>query len=87
MAPRQRLRNLFDIDLDHSAAKFFIICRVMAREHRPGEPAPETGHYAEHNVFGTPTGAVKHVVEGDRLPGAPRGFTWRLVETERPGDC
>jgi hypothetical protein len=46
-------------------------------EHQPGDEAPHTGHYEELNVFGTPTGAVIHRHEGEMLPSAPRGFTWR----------
>jgi hypothetical protein len=46
-------------------------------EHQPGDRAPATAHYEELNVFGSPTGAVVHVREGDRLPAAPRNFTWR----------
>jgi hypothetical protein len=38
------------------------------QEHEPGTPAPATGHYEELNVFGTPTGRVEHVREGERLP-------------------
>jgi hypothetical protein len=49
-------------------------------EHRPGDTAPTTGHYEELNVFGARTGALHHVKEGEPLPGAPRGFVWRLVE-------
>ena len=41
-----------------------------------------TGHYEELNVFGTPTGKVEHVREGERLPHAPRGFGWRRIEEE-----
>jgi hypothetical protein len=51
-------------------------------EHRPGAPAPRTGHYEELNVFGTPTGKVVHAEEGSKLPAAPRGFSWRHVVTE-----
>jgi hypothetical protein len=51
-------------------------------EHRPGERASETGHYEELNVFGAPTGKVTHAKEGDELPTAPRGFTWRRVSRE-----
>jgi hypothetical protein len=36
---------------------------------------PTTGHYEELNVFGSPTEAVVHVREGDRLPYALRSFT------------
>ena len=34
-------------------------------EHQPGDRAPATAHYEELNVFGSPTGAVVHVREGD----------------------
>jgi hypothetical protein len=32
------------------------------------------------NCRGTPTGRVEHVREGERLPRAPRGFSWRQIE-------
>jgi hypothetical protein len=41
-----------------------------------------TGHYEELNVFGSPTGKVQHVHEGERVPDAPRGFSWRQIEEE-----
>ena len=50
------------------------------QEHQPGTHAPVTGPYEELNVFGTPTGKVEHVREGERLPHAPRGFSWREIE-------
>jgi hypothetical protein len=49
------------------------------QEHTPGTRAL-TGHYEELNVFGSPTGKVEHVHEGERLPHAPRGFSWRHIE-------
>jgi hypothetical protein len=49
-------------------------------EHGPGTHAPVSGHYEELNIFGTPTGRVEHVREGERLPHAPRGFSWRQIE-------
>ena len=52
------------------------------QEHQPGTHAPATGHYEELNVFGTRTGRVEHVREGERLPHGPRGFTWREVEEQ-----
>jgi hypothetical protein len=52
--------------------------------HLPGDPAPRTGHYEECNVFGTSSGIVRHVTEGEPLPSLPRGFTWRRVKQE---DC
>ena len=55
----------------------------MAREeHQPGTRAPETGLYEELNIFGSSTGRVEHVREGERLPLAPRGFTWRHLEDD-----
>ena len=51
-------------------------------EHRPGEPAPEHGHYEELNVFGTPTGRTTQAREGEALPQGPIGFTWRRIEAE-----
>jgi hypothetical protein len=50
------------------------------QEHTPGTRALVTGHYEELNVFGSPTGKVKNVQEGERLPHAPRGFSWRHIE-------
>ncbi len=49
-------------------------------EHNPGELVLVMGHYEELNVFGSPTGRRTTLVKGDRMPAAPRGFTWRLVE-------
>ena len=39
-------------------------------EHRPGEPASRSGQYEELNVFGSRTGRMAHVEEGNELPGA-----------------
>jgi hypothetical protein len=52
------------------------------QEHQPGTHAPVTGQYEELNAFGTRTGRVEHVHEGELLPSAPRGFTWRQVTEE-----
>jgi len=46
---------------------------------QPGDRAPNSGGYQELNVFGSPTGRVVLVAEGDKLPRAPRGFTWRSL--------
>jgi len=48
---------------------------------RPGDPAPETGHYTELNVSGQQTGILIYAKKGDLLLRAPIGFTWRLVKT------
>jgi len=50
-------------------------------EYLPGTAAPHTGFFEEFNVFGTETGAVTFVNEGESLPGAPRGFTWRPIRS------
>jgi hypothetical protein len=49
-------------------------------EHQPGAHAPITGHFEELNIFGSPTGRVEPAQEGERLPPAPLGFSWRLIE-------
>jgi hypothetical protein len=49
-------------------------------EHQPGTHAPITGHFEELNIFGSPTGKVEHVREGERLSDAPQGFSWRHIE-------
>ena len=46
-------------------------------EYRPGEPVPGAGVYEELNVFGSPTGRCAVMAEGEELPAAARGFTWR----------
>ena len=51
-------------------------------EHAPGDHAPATDHYEQLNIFGTPTGWVVRVTEGERLPAAPRGCTWRRIDRE-----
>ena len=55
---------------------------ILHGEHQPETHAPLTGHDEELNIFGTPTGKVEHVREGERLPHAPRGFSWRRMEEE-----
>ena len=45
----------------------------------PGELAPTAGVYEELNVFGSGTGRVPDVRDGETLPAAPRGFSWRSL--------
>ena len=52
---------------------------MTARDCTPGVRAPSAGTYEERNVLGTPTGIRVSVTEGEVLPAAPRGFTWRMV--------
>jgi hypothetical protein len=53
------------------------------QEHRPGDCTPVTGRYEELNVFGTRTGKTVHVEEGEPLPAAPCGYTWRRILPSR----
>ena len=54
---------------------------MMAPEYPPGIRAPSAGTYEQRNVLGSPTGVRVTVAAGEVLPAAPRGFTWRMVET------
>jgi hypothetical protein len=45
------------------------------RHLKPGEPAPATDSYQEHNIFGTPTGKRVDVNECAPMPSAPHSFT------------
>ena len=49
------------------------------REYPPGDRAPDNGRYEELNVFGAPTGRTATMEQGQELPPAPQGFTWREV--------
>jgi hypothetical protein len=49
------------------------------QHHMPGEPAPATGDYEQHGVFGAATGVRVIVLAGRPLPAAPIGFTWTLA--------
>ncbi|HEY2619687.1 MAG TPA: hypothetical protein VGI78_20265 [Acetobacteraceae bacterium] len=53
---------------------------MTLREYPPGMRAPSAGTYEQRNVLGTPTGVRVTVAQGDVLPAAPRGFTWRMVD-------
>jgi hypothetical protein len=46
----------------------------------PGSAAPTSGTYCLLNVFGAVVGDPVRVPQGNHLPPAPRGFTWRLVQ-------
>ena len=47
-------------------------------EHPPGHPAPVAGVYRLLNVFGSETIEAIHVAQGQPLPPAPLGHSWRL---------
>jgi hypothetical protein len=49
-------------------------------EHDPTDKAPASGKYELLNIFGTPTGELVTVREGDRLPASALGYRWRLVD-------
>jgi hypothetical protein len=54
---------------------------AAAREYPPGTAAPSGGTYEQCSVLGAPTGVRVTVARGQELPAAPRGFTWRAVES------
>lgn len=51
--------------------------QMSTTEYEPGDSAPASGHFAELNVFGTPTGTVVTMQHGESLPALPRGFSWK----------
>jgi hypothetical protein len=53
-------------------------------EYDPTDDAPVSGRYELLNVFGTATGEAVSAMEGERLPAAPRGFSWRQVAVDEP---
>ena len=53
---------------------------LMTEGYEPNDPAPKTGYYEELDARGRPTGYVVHARQGEALPGAAPGFTWRLTE-------
>ena len=55
---------------------------MTRREYPPGMRAPSAGIYEQRNVLGSPTGVRVTVAEGEELPAAPRGFTWRVVNAQ-----
>ncbi len=59
---------------------------VTEREYPPGTQAPVGGTYEQRNVLGSPTGTRVTLDQGEMLPAAPRGFTWRMVEASGTGD-
>jgi hypothetical protein len=58
------------------------------QEHKPGDPAPRSGHYRLLNIFGNETHVRVHASRDHPLPEAPRGFGWRLEhETDDPDEA
>lgn len=53
-------------------------------EYIPGESAEVSGTYELLNFAGTPTGQTVAVEEGQALPPAPLGWTWRLIPDDAP---
>jgi hypothetical protein len=51
---------------------------MSAPDHPPGHAAPTTGVYRLLNIFGTETIEAAHVAQGQPLPAAPLGHSWRL---------
>ena len=52
----------------------------MVSDHAAGSRAPVSGDYELLNVFGSRTGETVAIVEGEFLPAAPIGFSWRLIK-------
>jgi hypothetical protein len=50
---------------------------MAPRAYQPSKPAPMAGEYQELNALGAPTGRMALMAQGDQLPPAPRGFSWR----------
>jgi Resolvase, N terminal domain len=50
----------------------------------PTDDAPASGRYELLNIFGTPTSEAVSASEGERLPAAPLGYTWRLIAVDEP---
>ncbi|HTW71559.1 MAG TPA: hypothetical protein VME47_16850 [Acetobacteraceae bacterium] len=50
---------------------------MQRTEYSSGDRVPNSGDYEELNVFGSWTGRIAQMTEGDRFPAGPRGFTWR----------
>ena len=46
----------------------------------PGQPAPVTGYYLAHDMFGESVAQVAPVRKGEPLPPLPKGFTWVLMD-------
>jgi hypothetical protein len=59
----------------------------LAREYSPQALAPVAGTYEQCSVLGSPTGVRVNLARGERLPAAPRGFTWRVVESPPERDA
>ena len=55
-------------------------------EYAPGDPAPFSGIYELLNVLGFPSKTRIPRRQGEQLPPAPLGWSWRFVgtETNRP---
>jgi hypothetical protein len=53
---------------------------------RRGDQAPDTGRYEALNIFGARTGRMVHAEDGEALPAAPHGFTWRRIADEADAD-
>ena len=56
---------------------------MLVPEYPPGIPVPVGGVYEQRNVLGAPTGEHVAMARGERLPAAPRGFTWCLLEARK----
>jgi hypothetical protein len=89
LGERREAKRLAPADPDQTIACQRMPYSRMQTEtdHRPGELAPDSGQYSLLNVFGSMSSEAAQVLRGNRLPPAPRGFTWRMVsKKEQRGD-
>jgi hypothetical protein len=59
---------------------------MQRTEYLPGDRVPRSGDYEELNVFGSWTGRVTQMTEGDHFPPTARGFTWRPLSERSAAD-
>ena len=55
---------------------------LLPFEYAPNDNAPASGRYELLNISGTPTHEAISASEGERLPAAPLGYSWRLVAND-----
>ena len=80
LAQPQRLRTIVGARLtwiSDQVGTSDYVADMERCEFQPGDLAPATGEYEQLNVFGTSTGWVELMQEGEPFPKAPRGFSWR----------
>jgi hypothetical protein len=82
-----REHNTAEVDMDQpGTAASTLRCSMSTNDdHRPGLPAPKAGVYRLLNVFGGAEDRRVEVRQGQPLPTAPRGHSWRLESETNEG--